>query len=308
MSLPDPPHASRITSDTVLGLIWMALSGTLFAIMTGIARYAAVGLDPLQAPFMRYSIGIAFALPFLIRRGKFIVPRTRQLGRHVIRGTIHASGTLLWFVALMRIPLADVQALSFLSPVFVVLGAMLFLGEARDPRRLAVVLVAFAGTLVILRPTGQAIDIGAVALLVSAPIFAISELMDKSITRTESGANVVFFQSIIVTLALLPVAILVWRTPTAAQVGWMTVVAALATLGHICWMKALIVADVSVTQPVKFLQLPLVAIVGLAAFGEVPDVFTLLGGAMIFASATYVAGREARRAAAGKKIARQAPK
>ncbi|MCC7273368.1 MAG: DMT family transporter [Alphaproteobacteria bacterium] len=296
MSLPDPPHAARLSSDTIAGLIWMALSGTSFAIMTGVARHAAVGLDPLQAPFLRYSMGIAFVLPFLFRRGRFIVPRTRQLGRHLVRGAIHAMGTLLWFVALVRIPLADVQALSFLSPVFVVLGAMMFLGEARDPRRIAVVLVAFAGTIVILRPTGQAIDLGAVALLVSAPIFAVSELMDKSITRTESGPNVVFFQAIIVTLALLPVALYVWKPPTAAQVGWMAVVAILATLGHIAWMRALIVADVSVTQPVKFLQLPLVAAVGLAAFGEVPDIFTLLGGAIIFASATYVASREARHA------------
>lgn len=274
---------------------WMALSGALFAVMTGIARHVSIGLDPMQAAFLRYAFGLLFVVPFLFGRHGFVMPRTSQPWRHAARGFVHGFGVMAWFYGLTRIPLADVQALSFLAPIFVTIGAILFLGERVDPRRIAAVLIAFAGTLVILRPTGRAIDPGAIALLLTAPLAAASELIAKTLTRTESSANVVFFQSIFVSLTCLPMALVVWAQPTLEQIGWIVVVAGLATLGHIAWMKALIAAEVSVTQPVKFLQLPMVALVGFLAFSEVPDAMTLLGGAIIFLSATYVAGREARR-------------
>ncbi|WP_123687865.1 DMT family transporter [Allostella humosa] len=274
---------------------WMALSGLLFAVMTGVARHVSIGLDPFQAAFLRYAFGLLFVLPFLVTRRGFTLPRTRHPLRHLARGAIHGIAVMLWFYALVRIPIADVQALSFMSPVFVTVGAMLVLGERADLRRVGAVLVAFVGTLIILRPTTQAISVGALALLVSTPLAAVSELIAKTLTRTESSANVVFFQSFFVSLACLPAALAVWAVPTAEQLGWIVLVAGLATLGHIAWIKALIAAEVSATQPVKFLQLPLVALVGFVAFAEVPDAMTLLGGAVIFGAASYVAGREARR-------------
>lgn len=280
---------------TLVGMGWMALSGVLFAVMTGVARHVSIGLDPMQAAFLRYAFGLLFVVPFLFGRRGFTMPRTRQPWRHAVRGFVHGLGVMAWFYGLVRIPLADVQALSFLSPIFVTLGAMLFLGERADMRRIVAVLVAFGGTIVILRPTGQAIDPGAIALLATAPLAAISELIAKTLTRTESSPNVVFFQSIFVSLTCLPMALLVWVQPSLEQIGWIVVVAGLATLGHIAWMKALIAAEVSVTQPIKFLQLPMVALVGFLVFAEIPDAMTLLGGAIIFLSATYVAGREARR-------------
>ncbi|MGE0724247.1 MAG: DMT family transporter [Alphaproteobacteria bacterium] len=301
MTAPPAP-APRPASGALVGMGWMLLSGLLFAIMTGAARHAAVGLDPMQVAFLRYSLGFLFVLPFLVRRYRFRLPRTTRPGLHVLRGVFHGIGVMLWFYSLVRIPIAEVQALSFLSPVFVTLGAMAFLGERADIRRLGAVLVAFGGTLVILRPGLQAIDLGAVALLVAAPLFAGSELAAKLLSRTESSANVVAIQSLVVSLTCLPAAALVWQNPSLDQLAWILVVAGLATLGHMAWIKALIAADVSATQPIKFLQLAWVALIGLVIFAEVPDLMTLAGGAIIFASASYVAGREARsirRAAAG---------
>ena len=286
----------RAPTSPLVGMGWMLLSGVLFAIMTAAARHASVGLDPMQVAFLRYCLGFLFVMPFLVRRYRFRLPRTNRPALHIMRGVCHGIGVMLWFYGLVRIPLAEVQALSFLSPIFVTLGAMAFLGERADLRRLGAVLIAFGGTLVILRPTAQAIDIGAIALLATAPLFAVTELVAKLISRTESSANVVAIQSLVVSLTCLPLALMAWQTPTLLQLAWILLVAGLATLGHLAWIKALIAADVSATQPIKFLQLAWVAVLGFAIFGEVPDVMTLIGGAIIFASASYVATREARAA------------
>lgn len=311
-ALPPPPapvtanplHApARILSPTIQGMGWMLVSGVLFAVMTGVARMVATDLDPMQAAFLRYALGFLVVLPFLMSQGRFRLPRTRRPGRHLLRGICHGCGVMLWFYGLAQVPIADVQALSFLSPVFATAGAVLFLGERTDRGRIVAIAVAFLGMVVILRPGLQEITWGAIALVVSTPLFAISELMAKTLVRTESSATVVAFQSIFVSLACLPGAILLWQTPTLIQVLLLLLIAALATVGHIAWIKALMLADLSATQPIKFLQLIWVSAIGYLAFSEVPDAFTLLGGLIIFIAASYAVHGEASRRAAARRAA-----
>ena len=199
----------------------------------------------------------------------------------------------LWFYAMARIPIAEVTALGFIAPVFTTLGAALFLGERLRARRIGAVLVAFGGAMIILRPGFQEISAGALAQLTAAPLFAVSFLIAKKLTETETSPSIVAHLSIFVTLALLPGAIMEWRTPTWEELGWLFLTAVFATLMHLAMTEAFRCAEISVVQPVTFLQLIWATLLGYYVFAERPEVWVWIGGAVIVGSATYIAHREA---------------
>jgi drug/metabolite transporter (DMT)-like permease len=238
--------------------------------------------------------GFILMIPVLLRLEK-LRPSTKTLGLHVSRGLLHAVGVSLWFFAMARIPIAEVTALGFLSPIFTTLGAALFLGEKLRIRRIGAVLIGFGGTLVILRPGFEAISIGSLAQVAAAPVFAGSFLIAKKLTQSESSTSIVAYLSIIVTVILLPPALLSWRAPTLAEWTLLFFVAALATAGHLTMVKAFESAEITVTQPAQFLQLVWATLLGLLVFGEQPVIWTWVGGAIIVASATYIAHRESRK-------------
>ena len=155
--------------------------------------------------------------------------------------------------------------------------------------------MGFGGALVVLQPGFQEINIGSIAQLTAAPLFAASFLIAKRLTKVESSTAIVAYLSVFVTLVLLAPAIYVWRTPTVIELIWLFATAALATLGHYTLTQAFRAADITVTQPIQFLQLVWATILGLAVFGEQPEIWTWVGGGMIVASATFIAHREGKR-------------
>ena len=276
------------------GIIWMAATGILFVAVTGIVRYLGTDMSPVQAAFIRYLFGLLLLLPVFLRMGSLRRPIS-VMGMHATRGVIHGIGVMLWFFAMANIPIAEVTALGFTSPIFTTVGAVLFLGERLHLYRIGAVLVGLGGALVVLQPGFQEINIGSIAQLVAAPLFAASFLIAKRLTRVESSTAIVAYLSVFVTLVLLPPALYVWRTPTIAELGWLFATAALATLGHYTLTQSFRAADITATQPIQFLQLVWATVLGLAVFGEQPEIWTWVGGGMIVASATFIAHREARQ-------------
>jgi len=219
--------------------------------------------------------------------------RSNNKKLHAFRGVIHAGGVMLWFFAMSRLPIAEVTALGFLSPIFTTIGAAIYFKETLHARRIGAVLMGFGGTLIILRPGIEVIDIGAVAQLLAAPMFAISFMMAKKMTQTEHRSSIVAYMALFVTLALLPPAMLVWRTPTMEEIFWLFLMAAVATLAHLVMTKAMEEAELTTLQPVHFLQLVWATLIGYFLFAEEPDMWTWIGGGVVVASATYIAHREA---------------
>jgi drug/metabolite transporter (DMT)-like permease len=286
--------AVRGASANVRGIGWMLVTGFFFVGVTGIVRHLGTDMQPVQAAFLRYVIGLVMLSPLLFRAARTPII-SKRMGMHAVRGLVHGTGVMLWFYAMARIPIAEVTALGFTAPIFTTVGAALFLGERLQARRIGAVLVAFGGAMVILRPGVEAIQIGALAQVAAAPLFATSFLLAKKLTETESSASIVAYLSVFVTIALLPPALMVWRTPTWEELGWLTVVAALATTGHYTLTRAFKATEITVTQPFSFLQLVWATALGFYAFGEQPDTWTIIGGALIVGSATYIAHRESRR-------------
>lgn len=277
------------------GIAWMLVTGMVFVIFTGIVRHvgSVMQMDPMQAAFIRYAFGLCILAPVFWRlRAKGML--TRRLPLHAVRGFVHGVGVLLWFFAMTTLPIAEVTALGFIAPIFTTIGAALFLGEKLHVRRIGAVLIGFGGTLIILRPGIEVIAPGAIAQLIGAPLFAMSFIVTKRLTETESNMAIVAYLAVFVTLTLLPPALWVWRTPGWAELGWLFVAAGLATLGHLCLTQAIRSAQMTVLQPVFFLQLVWATLIGIYIFGEEPDFWTWVGGAVVVASASYIAHREAR--------------
>ncbi len=296
-SMPDA--ATDKTAGNIKGIGWMLLSGFLFVGVTGIVRHLGTDMSPIQAAFIRYAFGLVLVMPLLLRLGGGAWlfsggrARRRRLGLHALRGLIHGIGVMLWFYAMARIPIAEVTALGFIAPVFTTLGAALFLGERLRARRIGAVLVAFGGAMIILRPGFHEISAGALAQLAAAPLFAASFLIAKKLTETETSPSIVAHMAIFVTLALLPGAIVEWRTPTLEELGWLFLTAVFATLMHLAMTQAFRCAEISVVQPFTFLQLVWATLLGYYVFAERPEVWIWIGGAVIVGSATYIAHREA---------------
>ncbi len=265
----------------------------LFVGVTVAVRYLGTSMNPVQAAFIRYCFGIVLILPLLSGAGVMSLDRDR-LGFHALRGLVHGGGVILWFLAMSRIPISEVTALGFTTPIFVTLGAAVFLSERLKPYRVAAVLIGFIGALLILRPGLRVIDIGALAQLGAAPLFACSYLMAKSATRREASSMIVVLLSVFCTLTLALPALLVWRTPTLEELLLLGLTALLATSGHYCMTRALEAAEVSAVQPFTFLQLVWATILGLILFDETPDVWIWIGGAVIVGSATWMAQQEVR--------------
>ena len=288
----DGAAQSRINGN-LRGIFWMAVPGILFVAVTAIVRHLGTDMNAVQAAFIRYVFGLILLVPILFRIGNFARER-KIMGLHAARGVIHGIGVMLWFFAMAKIPIAEVTALGFTAPIFTTLGAAFFLGEKLHLHRVGAVLIGFGGALIVLQPGFQAINIGSIAQLTAAPLFACSFLIAKRLTRTESSPAIVAYLSIFVTLTLLLPALMVWRTPTLIELGWLFAIAACATAGHVTLTQALKSADITVTQPIQFLQLVWATLLGLTLFGEQPEIWTWVGGGIIVASATYIARRETR--------------
>ncbi|MDD9908062.1 MAG: DMT family transporter [Ahrensia sp.] len=283
------PDASR----RLQGIAWMVVSTLMFVSVTGIVRYLGSDLPAPESAFIRYAFGLLLMLPAYWAMLRNPLPRDLW-GAFTLRGFAHAFGVSLWFFAMARIPIAEVTAIGYITPIFITIGAALFLGEKLRLPRILGVLAGLLGALVILRPGFEDISIGQFAMLATAPFFTISYLMTKSLTGRADSQTIVAMLTLFCTLFLLPMALWDWVTPSLRELGWLFATAVCATFGHYAMTRALAAAPISVTQPITFLQLVWATILGIAAFGEPLDPWVLIGGTIIVAAASYISHRETR--------------
>lgn len=284
-------------SGNLQGIILVGISGVLFAAMNVITIFPAQDLNSYMMAFCRYLFGSLFLLPILFRRGLIEPFRTKRIGLHVVRGGLHSAGMQLWFIALPLVTLAELTALGFTGPIFITLGAALFLGEDVRLRRWIAVLVGFAGAMLIVRPGFAVLGLGVLAALASTPLFSASNLMAKALARTDSASTIVIWQSIFIVLFAAPFAIMFWQPPSWGHVGWFLAAGLLGTVAHLVMQHGYQVAEISAVQPIGFLSLIWNTLFGFVLFSQQPSVWTFIGAAVIFSSAMYISHREAVRRA-----------
>jgi len=275
----------------VAGILWMLLTGLCFVAVTALVKFLGPRIPAPEAAFLRYSLGLVFLLPMLRPMLNTTFTR-RRWALFILRGLFHAGGVMLWFFAMTQIPLAGLTALNYLSPVFVTVGAALFLGESLAIRRIAAIAVALVGAMIILRPGFREVGPGHLAMIGTATVFGGSYLLAKILADEVSPSVVVGMLSIWVTVGLAPFALAVWVAPTLHELAMLFAVACFATAGHFTMTLALRAAPIMVTQPVTFLQLVWAMALGAVVFGEGLDVWVIVGGGLILGAVSFITWRE----------------
>lgn len=277
------------------GMFWMFVTGLCFVTVTASVKMVGEDVPSTQAGFLRYALGLVFLAPMIPSVRRALIDRRTGVMLFA-RGACHALAVSMWFFAMTRIPIADVTALNYLNPVYVILLAVVFLGERLGPWRIAAVCVAFLGTLIIIRPGFREIDAGHIVMLFAAVAMAGSYFLAKLLSQKLAPEVVVFYLSILVPILLAPIAWMVWVPIGWVDLGWLFVCAMFATLGHYTMTLAFRAAPLTVTQPVTFLQLLWATLLGVLVFAEPVDAYVVIGGAMIIASVSFITWREAMRA------------
>jgi drug/metabolite transporter (DMT)-like permease len=285
----------RDVSGPIRGALWITLANLCFTAMAGIIRHVSADVHPFEIAFFRAFFGLIFMAPWFLRIGLSSL-RSRRVGMHVCRSLFMLGAAMTWFTAISLMPIAEVTALSFTTPLFATLGAALFLAERVGVRRAAAIGVGFAGAMIILRPGIETLTMPALAALAAAAFSAAGMVVVKSLSRTESAATIVTYVGLLLTpLSLVP-ALFVWSTPSPGSLAWLAALGLVANLGHLSFARAMAAADASAVLPFDFLKLLFTATLGYLLFAEVPDVWTWIGAAVIFGATLYTARRESRAA------------
>ncbi|MBR9843247.1 MAG: DMT family transporter [Rhodobacteraceae bacterium] len=284
--------SESVNTRPLAGVFWMLVTGACFVMVTALVKTLGPRVPAAEAAFLRYALGLVFLLP-MIRPMLRARLSKRQLGLFGLRGLAHTIGVTMWFYAMTQIPIAEVTAMNYLSPVFVTIAAALFLGETLALRRVLAIVAALIGALIILRPGFRELSSGHLAMLATALVFSIGYLIAKIMSDEVSPAVVVGMLSVTVTIGLAPLAASVWVTPTLTELLILMGVATFATAGHYTMTLAFAAAPVTVTQPVTFLQLVWAVLLGWLVFGEGVDIWVLLGGVLIISAITFITWREA---------------
>ena len=281
-----------IQSRPIAGMLWMLAAGLSFVGMNALVKSLGPTMDPIQAAFLRYVLGLVFLLPALRA-----ILATRLTARHLklfaLRGAVHAIAVMLWFYAMTTIPLAEVTAMNYLTPIYVTIGAALFLGEVLAARRVAAIVVALIGVAIVLRPGYREVSPGHLAMLGATLTLGGSYLLAKVLVKDIPPSVVVAHLSIWVTIAITPFAIAVWTPPSLQDLGVLFLIACFATAGHYAMTLALQAAPVAVTQPVTFLQLIWATALGVFVFHEGIDIWVIAGGTLILGAVSFISWREA---------------
>ncbi|BBK31448.1 drug/metabolite transporter (DMT)-like permease [Stella humosa] len=271
----------------------MLVATVAFMLMQAGIRHMTGELHPFVVAFFRTSFGLVVLAPWVLRMGSRAWKSTKP-SVHLFRGTINTVSMLCNFVALSITPLAQVTALSFTAPLFATLGAILFLGERVRLRRWLAIGAGFLGALVILRPGLVEVGTGPLLALTSSALWAMAMLIIKVQSRTDSSITITLYMALVMSPLALLAALPFWTWPSAWQFLILFGISTLGTIGQVALAQSFREADTTVVLPFDFLKLIWATALGFTLFGEVPDLWTWVGGTVIFTSTVYIAWREAK--------------
>ena len=260
---------------------WMAGWLSLMVVIAVAGREAAKQVPIFQIMELRSLIGLALIYPLVHAAGGLAAMRTARPWQHIARNTVHYAAQFGWLVALTLIPLAQVVAIEFTMPIWTALLAAFFLGERMNAWKSLAVAIGLVGVAVIVRPATGELNPGQMIALATAVGFAISVILVKSLTRTDSAVAIIFWMLVVQSVLGVVPALLVWQWPSWTAWCWIVVIAFSGTFSHYCMARAMLHADATVVVPMDFLRVPLTAAAGWAVYSERVDAFTVLGAALI---------------------------
>ena len=284
----------------VRGAIWILIHVAVITVMVVFVKLLGRDVPTVELVFFRAAVGLLVILPFVIRAGRVAVA-TEHMGMHLLRALLTFGSMMAFYFTFARLPLADATAMVFTMPLFLIVLAVLFLGERVRLRRTAATVTGFLGVLIVLRPGGAALDpVMIVALTIGLSDAAVAVVV-KKLAGTERPVTIIFYLSLFVLAFAAVPAFFYWRDPTWLELGLLASIGALTTFAQVFSIFAWRIGETTAVAPFIYAQLLLAALVGYLLFAEVPDIWTGVGAAVIAASTFYIMRREAKLKATGRR-------
>ena len=276
-------------------IILNILSIVFFSIMVIFIRKASENLHILEVVFFRNLLAFIVMLPLLTSTGLAAI-KMNNTKLFFMRGFFGAIGMLAGFTCLTLIPLAQATAISFSKPIFITIGATIFLGEIIKARRIAAIIIGIIGMLIIVQPGVNSLSFGIMLAIIAALAHSINALIVKKLTLTDSPQAIVMWMVIILIPITFVPAVTVWQWPSFETWLYLWGIAIVGTLAHFSWTKSYTMAEITSLESIEFIKLPIMALFGWMIFSEIPGSWTWIGGSIIFISTIYISRREAKAA------------
>ncbi|MBU3030856.1 DMT family transporter [Paracoccus marinaquae] len=268
-----------------------------FTLMAVAGREVKLDLDTFEILAYRSAIGIAIIGAIATLRGRWQDIDLRRPGLHLTRNLVHFGAQNLWFYAIFTIPLAQVFALEFTAPLWVLILSPLFLGERLTRPRIVAALLGFGGTLLVAQPGATPISAGLLAAAGCAVGFGLTYILTKKLTATASTICILWWMTVLQTIFGFASAGIDGQIalPSPASLPWVAILGFTGLMAHFCIAKALRLAPATLVMPFDFLRLPVIAVVGLLLYDEPLGPLVLIGGALILSGNYLNIRAEARR-------------
>ena len=273
-------------TTTLRAATWMVGAIGAFTMMAIAGRAASLDLDTFEIMLYRSLVGLLIVGLVAWQAGTLHQISRDRIGLHFVRNLFHFTGQNLWFFAITMIPLAQVFALEFTTPIWVILLSPLILGERITKIGGLAAAIGFIGILLVARPDFNNLNAGVIAAGLSATAFAMTAICTRKLTQTASITCILLYLTgMQVIFGLISagfdgdIAL-----PTAQTLPWVVIIGIAGLTAHFCLTKALSIAPASVVMPIDFARLPIIAIVGIILYAEPIDTLVLVGGVIIFAA------------------------
>ena len=272
--------------------IFLIITSVFFGtVMLSFLKIAQEDVNVYVAGFFRFFLGLVIILPYIIKK-KDLVLKTTHLKQHFLRAILGLPAMLLYFSALVLLPIEKLTAISFVVPLIVTILAVFFLGEKIYIYRTLALILGFSGMLVIIRPGFVDISIGVYMVLFSALLWSINIIITKKISKDDSAITILAYQSIFMSLLSFFIVIFFWEMPSLKTFIYLILAAMCGTVLHLALNHAFKLVDVSMTQPYSFLNLVFASIIGYFVFDEIPDLYTWISALIIFTGVLIISYRE----------------
>lgn len=296
---PETPAQQAARSNRLAGIGLMCLALICFTLLDGTAKWLGRYMDPLAVVWARYAASVAAVSLFVNPWSSPGLMRSNRLGLQIARSCLLLGSTAMNFFALRHLQLAQTLSIQFATPLIVALLAGPLLGEWVGPRRLAAIGVGFIGVLVITRPGLGSMPPEALLSVGSAIAYALYAIMTRTLAAHDSTNTTLFFSGLAGTLVMTPVLPFVWSAPPGPT-GWVLLIAVgvFGAVGHWCLIMAHARAPAATLSPFIYTQIAWMLAFGYVVFGDVPDLWTMVGTGIVIGSGLYLLARErARRSA-----------
>jgi drug/metabolite transporter (DMT)-like permease len=278
-------------SNNKLAIFLIIISVFFGTVMLSFLKIAQEDVNVYVAGFFRFFLGLIIILPYIIKK-KDAVLKTSHFKKHILRAILGLPAMLLYFSALVLLPIEKLTAISFVVPLMVTILAVFFLGEKIYIYRTLALILGFSGMLVIIRPGFIDISIGVYMVLFSALLWSINIIITKKISKDDSAITILAYQSIFMSILSFFIVLFFWEIPSLKTFIYLISSAICGTVLHLTLNHAFKLVDVSMTQPYSFLNLVFASIIGYFVFDEIPDVYTWIGASIIFIGVLIISYRE----------------